>query len=85
MKINLNIERLVLDGLPIEHHEANLVQTAVETELARLFVAEGQASRLNFASGAVPRVAADSIQLTSHHPKHVGEQIARAVYGGIGK
>jgi hypothetical protein len=85
MNINLHIERLVLDGLPIEQHEANLIQAIVETELASLLMVQEPGARSNFVSGALPRVTAPPIQLTSHSPAHVGEQIARAVYGGIGK
>lgn len=69
MKINLDIERLVLDGVPIDHHDAPLVQTAVEGELTRLLDAEELRSRLNVISGATPRVTA--------------EQITRAVHGSI--
>lgn len=83
MKINLHIERLVLDGLPLDHHDAPLVQAAVETELTRLLVAEGLQSRLNFSSGATPRVTAPNIQGLTGNPVQAGEQIARAVHGGL--
>ena len=36
MNINLHIERLILDGLPIEPRQRAQVQAAVEAELARL-------------------------------------------------
>ena len=36
MNINLNIERLILEGLPILGSERGLLQAAVEAELARL-------------------------------------------------
>jgi hypothetical protein len=83
MKINLHIERLVLDGLPIDHHDAPLVQAAVETELTRLLVAEGLHSPLNFSSGATPRVTAPRIQELNQNPVQAGAQIARAVHGGL--
>lgn len=83
MKINLHIERLVLEGLPIAHHHGPLVQAAVETELTRLLVAEGVNAHSNFTSGATPRVAAPSIQVLNEDPVETGEQIARAVHGGI--
>jgi hypothetical protein len=83
MKINLHIERLVLDGLPIEQHHGPLVQAAVEAELTRLLVAEGPHSRLNLNSGATPRITAPGIQVLNANPVQTGEQVARAVYGSI--
>jgi hypothetical protein len=83
MKINLHIERLVLDGLPIDHHDAPLVQTAVETELTRLLGAEELRSRLNVSSVATPRVTAPGIQVLNENPVQAGEQIAQAVHGGL--
>jgi len=38
---------------------------------------------LNFAAGATPRVAAPGIQVMNDNPIQTGEQIARAVHGGI--
>jgi hypothetical protein len=85
MNINLHIERLVLDGLPVEHHHGPLVKAAVEAELSRLLSAAGLANSLA-SGGAVPAVAAPQIQLPSNNnPIQLGEQIGRAVYGGIGK
>ena len=37
--VNLHIERLVLEGLPLGAHEGPLVQAAIEVELGRLFAA----------------------------------------------
>ncbi|MDT8760900.1 hypothetical protein MZO42_19545 [Sphingomonas psychrotolerans] len=36
MIVNLHIDRLVLDGLPMRSHERPLIQAAVEAELTRL-------------------------------------------------
>jgi hypothetical protein len=86
MSINLHIERLVLDGLPIARHQAPLVQTAVEAELARLLVADGLAPALRSGGGATPSVDVPGIQFTSDSsPAELGQKIARAVYGGIGR
>lgn len=84
MNINLHIERLILDGLPISHSQRPLVQAAVEAELARLLATDGLSSCL-MAGGAMPYVPGGSIQLMSDgNPKTLGQQIAQAVYGGIG-
>lgn len=83
MNINVHIERLILDGLPIARHQEPLVQASVEAELARLLAADGLAANL-LAGGALAHVQAGSIQLTGEgNPSQLGWQIARAVYGGI--
>jgi hypothetical protein len=84
MNIRINIERLILDGLPITHSQGALVQAAVEAELTRLITENGLAADLQ-AGGAVPILRANGIQLTSgSNPSQLGTQIARSVYGGIG-
>jgi hypothetical protein len=84
MSISIHIERLVLDGVNIPQPERPLLQTAVESELARLLV-EGGLSRSLGSGGAYPTLPAASIQLTDQRPTHLGQQIAQAVYGGIGR
>ena len=84
MNIKLHIERLVLDGLPITRSQGPLVQAAVEAELARL-LAEGSLAPELASGGAVPSVRADGINSVGGSPGQIGRQIARAVYGGIGK
>jgi len=80
MNINLHIDRLVLEGLPVAHNESQLLEAALETELTRLLVADGQRGRLDFSSCATPHVAAPGIQLMSNSSSKLGEQIARSVY-----
>lgn len=85
MNIRINIERLILDGLPIIHSQGPLVQAAVEAELTRLLTEKGLTESLQ-AGGAVPSVRADGIQLVSgNSPAQMGTQIARSVYSGIMK
>jgi hypothetical protein len=79
--VHLHIERLVLDGLPVSHHQGALVQAAIETELTRL-LAEGNLGALP--GGAVPHLRAASIQLThDSQPAHLGHQIAQAIHSGL--
>jgi hypothetical protein len=85
MNINLHIDRLILDGLPLTRNQGALVQAAVEAELARLLTESGLASSLQ-AGGALPSVRADAMQLTAGStPTQMGQQIAQSVYAGIGK
>lgn len=85
MNINLHIERLVLDGLSIERHHGPLVKAAVEAELSRLLTAYGLANGLML-GGAMPSLPAHNIRMAENsNPAKLGQQIGRAVYGGIGK
>ena len=85
MNIRIHIERLVLDGLPLAPGQAPFVQAAVEAELVRLLAAGGVAPGLS-GLGAVPALRAGGLQLAPDAaPAGVGRQIARAVYGGIGR
>ena len=85
MNINLHIERLILDGLPLAPAQSAQVRSAVETELRCLLTAGGLHAGLQ--SGiALPSVRADALQLNADsHPTQIGRQIAQAVYGGIGQ
>jgi len=83
--VNLNIERLVLEGFSLRPGELLLIRAATERELSRL-LSEGGISPQLLSGEAVPRLAASDMRLTgAESPKQVGTQIARALYGGIGK
>lgn len=85
MNIKLHIERLVLDGIHISPADGPLLQAAIEAELVRLLSAGGVHS--GFQAGmALPSIRAGDIQLAEgSDPDGVGQQIAGALYGGIGK
>jgi hypothetical protein len=84
MNIRLQIERLVLEGLPVTSAQGPLVKSAIEAELTRLLTARGLSQELR-AGGAVPRVSATAFQVSSPNaPATIGRQIAHSVYGGIG-
>ena len=85
MNINLHIERLILDGLPITPSQGPVVQAAVEAELTRLLTENGLAASLQ-TDLAVPSVRANGIQLTAgSNPAQMGTQIAQSVYSGMMK
>jgi hypothetical protein len=75
------VDRLVLDGIEVAARERPLLQTAVETELARLIGENG----LNLSTGgAVPAIPGDALQLHGNQgTTALGQQIAQAVYGGM--
>ena len=85
MKINVQIERLILDGIHVAPHERPLLQAAVEGELGRLMLAGGLSPELA-AGVAVPSVNVAGMPMSGDvGPARLGEQIARVVYGGIGQ
>lgn len=84
MNINVHIERLVLVGIPVTSRQREALHAAVERELVRLLSA-GRLSPELLPGGTVPSVRANSIELEDESsPLHLGHQIARAVYRGIG-
>lgn len=84
MNVNLHIDRLILDGMPVTPHHGRLVQAAVETELARLLADGALAPEL--AQGmAIPSLPVANIAMNPNgNPTQLGQQIAQAVYTGIG-
>jgi hypothetical protein len=84
MKINLHIERLVVDGVNIAPGQGHLLQAGIESELARMLT-EGGLSPDFTRSLALSRLSTSAVQMPeAGNPKHVGEEIAKSVYGGIG-
>ena len=84
MNINLHIERLVLDGLPVEANDSAMLRAAIEAELTRLLTENGLSSRLQ-TGGALPRLQANANQLGgAGRPPQLGQQIAQTVYDSIG-
>jgi hypothetical protein len=81
MNINVHIERLVLEGLPVSSAQGPRLQAALQSELARLL---GERGLHHPPGGAVPRLSAGSIRLASNGSSaQVGHQIARAVHRSL--
>jgi len=78
MKITLHIERVVLDGMPLEHPRT--LRNAIERELAGR-LREGGLSPEFRAGGAVSWVRGGAIEIGRGQN---AAQIAGAVYRGIG-
>jgi hypothetical protein len=80
MKVQLHIERLVLDGID-NGGAPRLLQAAIQAELTRLI---GEGGLGHAQGGAVARVSGPAISLQAGEPAAlVGSKIAGAVYGGI--
>jgi hypothetical protein len=84
VNIQLHIERLVLDGLPISRYEGVLMRGVVERELGRLVGGGALISHLASAT-AVPMLSGGVISLAGDsRPQRLGTQIAAAIHSGIG-
>lgn len=84
MKVNLYIDRLVLDGVNILPGQRHLLQVSVAAELTRMLT-EGGLSPSLAQDTALARMSTGSIQLiNSNSSIQLGEQIAQSLYGGIG-
>ena len=85
MKINLHIERLVLDGVGLASHQRAGLKAAVEAELAAALARNGVGSGLQD-GGSLRSVRAGSITVgEQNEPTRLGQQIGQAVYGGISR
>jgi hypothetical protein len=83
MRINLHIERLVLEGLSLSSGQTPLFQLAVQQELTRLLRSNGIAPGL-MSGGAIPHAAGGSMQIASEtSPRQMGTQIAQSVHEGL--
>ena len=84
MKINIQIDRLVVDGMDLPHGQRPLMQAAFERELGRLLGSGGLNNELS-SDVALPSVHAPSIQVeNTNNADAFGQQVAQAVYNGIG-
>lgn len=84
MNIELHIDRLVLEGLPLESRHGPHLRQAIESELHRLLQAQGLSADLQTRQ-SLRRVQAPTIQLGgSEQPQSLGQQIAQSIYSGIG-
>lgn len=84
MKINLNIERLVIDSLPIGQGQAPQLQAVIERELAHL-LSQGEDFERLTSAGAVASIDGGAIHVTpGAGTVGLGKQIAAAVHWGFG-
>ena len=85
MKINVHIDRLVVNGMDLPHSQRPLMQVAFERELARLIGRDGLSNEIS-SDIALPLLHAPAIQIGSrNNPDAFGQQVAQAVYRGIGQ
>jgi hypothetical protein len=84
MKIRLHIERLIVDGLPIEPRQGRQLQWVVEAELTRLLTQNNALAVLG-TGGEVASLDAGAMHMVqSMDTTGLGQRIAVAVHGGLG-
>jgi|SRR5688572_177427 len=84
MSLNLHIERLILDGLPVSHAQGPVLGAALERELGRLLT-KGVLETSLLSGGAWRSAPAGEFQLTVTTPPQLGRQLAGVIYQGIGR
>ena len=86
--IHVQIESLVLEGLPISPAQRPLFQAALEKELGRLLAEEDERglTPLLHGGGAVYSLPAPDLQVERNSsPAQLGIQTARSIYGGLSR
>ncbi len=85
MKVRLDIGRLVLEGIDLGAHDREHLQSAAETELARILTERGLSSDL--AGGmAMPALRGSDMSIAGDAtPSDIGVAIARSVAGGVAR
>lgn len=83
MKINLHIERLVLEGLPLMSHQGPALGEALQAELARL-LSEGGLPRQVTAGGVIPRLDGGVFAMGQGlQAEGMGRQLAQPISGAL--
>jgi len=84
-RIELRIDELVIEGLPLGAGDAETLRAAVEAELGQLLTRGGDnpalrrsVARVEADGGEIPVAAGDS-------PETLGRRIGRSIHGGINR
>ncbi len=79
MRINLHIDRVVLEGIDVSGGDRELLRESVASELGRMLGDGGLGNGLSRS-----RVMAGDVQLAADKPVEFGRRIARSVCKGVG-
>ena len=82
MKIDIQIERLIMSGVDVSQSQRVKLQGAIEAELARLVKVFGLPGHLQ-GGGRIPKLPADLSLTKTSNPVQLGQEIAQAIYGGM--
>lgn len=79
MKINIQIEQLILQRIDLPRHQQPRLQTALEQELSRLLLEHGLPPHLQ-AGGSIPALQTHLTDSRGASPVKLGRQIAQSIY-----
>ncbi len=79
MKINLHIERVVLEGIDVSPGDRELIRESIASELGQMLGDGGMGNGLSRS-----RVMAGDVQLAADKPVEFGQRIAGSVCKGVG-
>jgi hypothetical protein len=83
MNVNLQIDRLILEGIDLSPSQRRYLQTVVEAELSQLFTVNGVPDHWQ-TGGAIAGLPAGKLEVTnSATPAAMGQQIAQQIYGRL--
>jgi hypothetical protein len=82
MNINVYIERLILDGVPVAAGQESVLLAGFEAELIRLLGKEGLSG---ISASALERLSGGTVQLDRESkPALLGQQVAQSIYTAMG-
>jgi hypothetical protein len=85
MNIQVHIDRLILEGLPVESARYPLLKATVEAEIARLLVEQGLTPGLARRGDSAESRGSIIRPARSASVQEWGRQIGRAVYEGFSR
>jgi len=83
MSMNMHIEILVLDGVPVDKLHQSSVSESIESELVNLLLENGSFSSSQ-TDGSIHLIRGSDIAIeTIQEPARLGQKIAGEIYRGI--
>ena len=80
--VNLHIDRLILDGVPLDGLDADVLSNEVRLALASVLAARGLRGSIA-AGGAWDSIRGAEIAAAEAHPDGLGTRIAHAIHAGL--
>ena len=83
MKLNLQIDRLILDNIDLAPRQRYYLRAVIEAELSQLFTSQGIPPHLQ-SGGAIPHLSVGPLNPAhSTNPHRMGQHIAQQIYHNI--
>lgn len=80
MNVNLQIDRLILDGIDLTPSQRAHLQSTISAELTQLFIVQGLPSQWEN-GGAIASLPSGKLEVSQGiDPSQMGQQIAQQIY-----